>query len=132
MAAEEAKASGKRWDASEIKAAMVEHIQRRTELGNPGVFEITDPRTSENLELTFQRIHDPVRVIDGRYYFACTNFAAYNDPKKTYDLDFWLQEVNGKLVVYEENVHKLPIRSENKWMQQPRYNFVNDRINLLR
>ncbi|GGE53807.1 hypothetical protein GCM10011533_02870 [Streptosporangium jomthongense] len=122
----------KRFSSSEIKAAMREHIRKRTELGNPGVFEITDPRTSQNLQLRFQMIHDPVRVIDGQFYFACTNFAEINDPDKTYDLDFWLQELNGELVVYEENVHKLPARSDNQWVQQPRYNFVNDRINLLR
>lgn len=124
--------SNKRFSSSEIKAAMRKHIAKRTALGNPGVFEITDPRTSQNLELQFQIIHDPVRVIDGKFYFACTNFAAINDPDKTYDLDFWLQELDGELVVYEENVHKLPIRSNNQWVQQPRYNFVNDRINLLR
>ncbi|WP_100638184.1 hypothetical protein [Marinobacter salexigens] len=122
----------KRFSSSEIKAAMREHIAKRTALGNPGVFEITDPRTSQSLELQFQIIHDPVRVIDGQFYFACTNFAAINDPDKTYDLDFWLQELDGELVVYEENVHKLPVRSNNQWVQQPRYNFVNDRINLLR
>jgi len=42
------------------------------------------------------------------HYFACTNFAAIGDPYKTYDLDFWLQVHDGELVVYEENVHKLP------------------------
>lgn len=124
--------SNKRFTTSQIKAAMRDHISQRTALGNPGVFEITDPRTSQNLELRFQIIHDPVRVIDDKFYFACTNFAAINDPDKTYDLDFWLQELDGELVVYEENVHKLPTRSNNQWVQQPRYNFVNDRINLLR
>lgn len=124
--------SNKRFTSSQIKAAMRDHIAKRTALGNPGVFEITDPRTSQNLELQFQIIHDPVRVIDGQFYFACTNFAAINDPDKTYDLDFWLQELDGELIVYEENVHKLPTRSNNQWVQQPRYNFVNDRINLLR
>ena len=124
--------SNKRFTTSQIKAAMRDHISQRTALGNPGVFEITDPRTSQNLELRFQIIHDPVRVIDGQFYFACTNFAAINDPDKTYDLDFWLQELDGELVVYEENVHKLPTRSNNQCVQQPRYNLVNDRINLLR
>lgn len=122
----------KRFSVGDIKAAMRDHISQRTALGNPGVFEITDPRTSQNLELRFQIIHDPVRVIDDKFYFACTNFAAINNPDKTYDLDFWLQELDGELVVYEENVHKLPRRSDHQWVQQPRYNFVNDRINLLR
>lgn len=118
--------------AGEIKAAMREHIENRTQMGNPGVFEITDPRTSQTLELRFQKIHDPVRTMGDGHYFACTNFAAIGDPYKTYDLDFWLQVHDGELVVYEENVHKLPVHKHGEWEQQPRYNFVNDRINLLR
>lgn len=118
--------------ASEIKTAMREHIRNRTQMGNPGVFEITDPRTSQTLALRFQKIHDPVRTMGDGYYFACTNFAAIGDPYKTYDLDFWLQVHDGKLVVYEENVHKLPVHHHGEWVQQPRYNFVDDRINLLR
>ena len=118
--------------AEEIKAAMREHIENRTQMGNPGVFEITDPRTSQTLELRFQKIHDPVRTMGDGHYFACTNFAEIGDPYKTYDLDFWLQVHDGKLVVYEENVHKLPVHEHGEWVQQPRYNFVDDRINLLR
>ena len=118
--------------AGEIKAAMHKHIENRTQMGNPGVFEITDPRTSQTLELRFQKIHDPVRTMGDGHYFACTNFAAIGDPYKTYDLDFWLQVHDGELVVYEENVHKLPVHKHGEWVQKPRYNFVNDRINLLR
>jgi len=123
---------GTGYGAEAIKAAMREHIERRTRLGKPGVFEITDPRTSQTLELQFQKIHDPVRTMGGGYYFACTNFAAVGNPDKTYDLDFWLQAHDGELVVYQENVHKLPVRQDGEWVQQPRYNFVDDLPHLLR
>lgn len=124
--------SSGRYSAKQIKAAMREHIARRTRLGMPGVFEITDPRTSRQLKLTFQKIHDPVRTLVGDFYFACTNFGTVGNPDKTYDLDFWLQPLDGELRVYAENVHKLPVREDGAWGQQPRYNFVDDRINLLR
>ncbi|PAV26539.1 hypothetical protein CF392_04850 [Tamilnaduibacter salinus] len=130
--AKEQSEEARRFTANDIKAAMRKHIQKRTEHGNPGVFEITDPRTSQTLALQFQTIHDPVRTMGGGHYFACTNFAAVGNPYKTYDLDFWLQVHDGELVVYEENVHKLPVHEGGEWRQQPRYNFVNDRINLLR
>lgn len=120
------------YSAAEIKAAIREHIARRTNLGIPGVFEITDPRTSRVLQLEFQKIHDPVRTLGDGLYFACTNFAAIGQPNKTYDLDFWLQPLNGELRVYAENVHKLPVRKDGEWVQQPRYDFVNDHIHLLR
>lgn len=120
------------YTAEQIKAAMREHIARRTRLGNPSVFEITDPRTSQVLQLEFQKIHDPVRKLGGDLYFACTNFAAIGEPDKTYDLDFWIQPLDGELVVYQENVHKLPIRKDGEWVQLPRYTFVDDRVSLLR
>ncbi len=119
------------YNAEEIKAAMREHIEQRTRLGKPGVFEITDPRTSQVLELEFQKIHEPVRVLPGNFYFACTNFAVIGQPDKTFDLDFWLQPHNGELEVYQENVHKVPVRKDGQWVQDPHYNFVDDRINLL-
>jgi hypothetical protein len=123
--------SSKEYSAEEIKAAMREHIEQRTRLGKSGVFEITDPQTSQVLELQFQKIHDPVRVLPGNFYFACTNFATIGNPEKTYDLDFWLQPHDGELRVYQENVHKAPVRKDGEWVQKPHYNFVDDRINLL-
>jgi hypothetical protein len=132
MQAESGNSAGKEYSAEQIKAAMREHIARRTRLGNPGVFEITDPRTSQVLQLKFQEIHDPVRTMGGGLYFACTNFETLGEPSKTYDLDFWLQPHNGELVVYQENVHKLPVREDNTWVQEPRYTFVDDEISLLR
>jgi len=119
------------YSAEQIKAAMQRHIERRVRLGKPGVFEITDPYTSQTLELKFQKIHDPVRVMPNGFYFACTNFEVVGQPKKTYDLDFWLQPKDGELVVYQENVHKAPVREDGEWVQDPYYNFVDDRINLL-
>jgi hypothetical protein len=126
------KAAGeKEYNAEEIKQAIREHIAERSRLGKPGVFEITDPQTSQALELEFQKIHDPVRVLPGNFYFACTNFAVVGQPEKTFDLDFWLQPHDGELQVYQENVHKVPVRKDGEWVQDAHYNFVDDRINLL-
>ena len=118
--------------AKRIKAAMRKHIATRTELGNPGVFEITDLRTSQVLKLQFDKIHDPVRALGNGRYFACTNFHVVGEPDKTFDLDFWLMPFNGELVVYRENVHKLPVRDDGEWVQHPRYTFVDNNISLLR
>lgn len=122
----------KEYSEQEIKAAIQKHIAQRTALGEPGVFELTDPRTSQTLQLQFVTVHDPVASLGGGRYFACTDFHADGDPDKIYDLDFWLMEFEGELVVYEENVHKLPVRDGREWVKQERYNFVDNEINLLR
>lgn len=115
-----------------IKAAMRKHIATRTELGNPGVFELTDPRTSQVLKLQFIKVHDPVRSLGNGRYFACTDFHVVGEPDKTFDLDFWMMEFNGELTVYQENVHKLPVRKNGEWVQVPRYTFVDNQPSLLR
>lgn len=120
------------YSAEEIKAAMREHIARRTRLGIPGVFEITDLRTSHQLKLRFVKIHEPVRTLGGGLYFACTKFVAAGNPDKVYDLDFWIQPQDGELKVYQENVHKTPVLKDGEWTIRVRYNYVNDHIHLLR
>ena len=120
------------YSAEQIKAAMRKHIATRTELGNPGVFELSDPRTSQVLKLQFIKIHDPVRSLGNGRYFACTDFHVVGEPDKTYDLDFWLMPFKGDLVVYQENVHKIPTRKDGAWVQQPRYTFVDNQPSLLR
>ena len=111
----------------DIKAAMAAHIAKRADAN--GVFRLKDERTGEVLQLKFVKIHDPVRQIDGNTYFACTDFAVVGQEKKLYDLDFWMNPVQGTLSVYEEKIHKEPRWSLlYGWYKQPRYTFVNDKV----
>lgn len=113
--------------AEDIKEAMMDYIAERADAD--GVFRMRDDKTGEMLELRFVKIHDPVRVIGSNTYFACTDFHVVGEEKKLYDLDFWLRPENGRLVVYDEKVHKEPRRSLlYGWYKQPRYTFVNDRV----
>jgi hypothetical protein len=113
--------------AEDIKEAMLAYIA--SEEDGDRIFRLKDDRSGEILELTFVKIHDPVRRIDATTYFACTDFHVKGEPKKLYDLDFWLRPENGRLVVYDSKVHKEPRRSLiYGWYKQPRYTFVNDRV----
>ena len=109
--------------AWEVKAAMHDHIAQKTKEGG-GVFKYKDEKTGDNLELDFVKIHDPVtRTKQG--YFACTDFRVKGEPEKLYDLDFWLNEKDGKLVVTQTRLHKEPSKEGGKWVKKPRYNFVD-------
>jgi len=112
--------------ASDIKKAMKAHI---AEMQVKGIYSIDDVKTSEALELGFIKIHDPVREIKGRGYFACTDFRPKGAvASKLYDLDFWLN-VNdeGVLKVTEVAIHKHPeVQKTGKWKKVARYTFVND------
>lgn len=106
---------------------MMAHIAKRADA--QGVFHLRDEKTGEILHLKFVVIHDPVRVIGGSTYFACTDFHVQGDEKKLYDLDFWMNPQTGELKVYAEKIHKEPRKSLlYGWYKYPRYTFVNDRV----
>lgn len=124
---EQQKYSPKRYYVEDIKKAMSDYINSAVDAD--GVFHLYDEKTDKSLSLIFVKIHDPVRVIDGNTYFACTDFKVVGDDKKLYDLDFWLSPVDGVLKVYQTKIHKEPRKSlVYGWYKQPRYTFVDDKI----
>lgn len=115
------------FSADEIKVAMLQHIELMQEKGN-GVFLIRDPKENfKELKLKFVKIHDPVRIIEGKGYFACTDFYLVGKKEKLYDLDFWLNPKNGELEVTDTKIHKDPQLVNGKWTKVPRYTFINDK-----
>ena len=112
--------------AAQIKSAMNEHIASRLKEGG-GTLAIKDEKTGEALSLEFVKIHDPVRKIEGKGYFACTDFHPAGAPAaKLYDLDFWLNAEGDKLVVTETRIHKHPELKKKTWKKVARYTFEND------
>lgn len=116
--------------AEDIKAAMVEHIQSLTVID--GYWRTVDDKTLDELTLKFMQVHDPVRQISQTVYFACTDFHDQSNDEKVYDMDFWLEPVNGALKVFQTKVHKEPRNTLlYGWYKHPRYTFVNDQIEYL-
>lgn len=111
--------------AQDIKDAMLAHIESKVQADN-GVLKIYDDKASQVLQLKFVKIHDPVRKIEGKGYFACTDFEVVGEAGKLYDLDFWLSAQNGALVVTDTRIHKEPTGKIGAWEKKERYTFVND------
>lgn len=125
-AAEHPGSKSKVFNGTEIKSAMKAHIDGVTK-PNGGLLLIKDPKeNNKELKLKFVKIHDPVREIKGKGYFACTDFQVEGDPAKLYDLDFWLNPKDGKLAVTETKIHKEPLLKDGKWIKKARYTFIND------
>ena len=124
---QEASTTPKKYYVQDIKKAMMDYISDNVD--DEGVFKLIDDKTGEELSLKFVEIHDPVRVINSSTYFACTDFHVVGNPKKLYDLDFWMAPHNGVLKIFKTKVHKEPRKSLiYGWYKQPRYTFVNDEI----
>jgi YHS domain-containing protein len=89
-----------------------------------GDVPIKDDKTGETLPLEFVEMHQPIRHMkkDGEY-FACTDFRKPGSTDEYYDIDFWVNQKSGKLVVDNVKVHKVPVQEDGVWTQVPRYTF---------
>ncbi|QSR85779.1 hypothetical protein MacB4_04030 [Methylacidimicrobium sp. B4] len=112
--------------AWEVKAAIHEYLADKIREGG-GVLRIKDEKTGEEIPLEFVEIHNPVRRIPDKDYFACTDFREKGEPEKIYDIDFWLAEKDGKLVVDQVKIHKAPEKEDGRWIQVERYSFEADK-----
>jgi hypothetical protein len=87
------------------------------------VYKLKDDKTGQTLDLKFINAHQPVRKLDNGEYFACTDFRAAGTKDQIYDVDFWVKEKDGKMVVDQVRVHKVPELKNGQWVQVPRYSF---------
>ncbi len=107
----------------EVMSAVEDEALRQS-LRNNGVFKLRDQVTGKDLALKFVDTHQPVRQLDANgHYFACTDFRAVGTSDQIYDIDFWLTEKDGKMVVEKTLVHKVPERKDGQWIQVPHYSF---------
>ena len=105
----------------EVMSAVEENALKQ--VGSDGVFKLKDDKTGQTLDLKFINAHQPVRKLDNGEYFACTDFRAAGTTDQIYDVDFWVKEENGKMVVNQVRVHKVPEKKNGQWVQVPRYSF---------
>jgi hypothetical protein len=104
----------------QIEAAINGYIAKNT---RDGVLTVKDDKTGEQRPLNFVEIHRPMRKMEGKGYFACTDFREHKSANKYYDVDFWLADKNGTLEVTEVRIHKEPKQQDGVWIQVPRYQF---------
>jgi YHS domain-containing protein len=89
---------------------------------NQGVFRLKDDKTGKVLELEFIDTHQPIRQLDDNgHFFACTDFRVVGTKDQIYDIDFWVDDKDGKMVIEQTKVHKVPELKDGQWIQVPRY-----------
>ncbi len=100
----------------------VEHHAVTQSAKNHGVFELKDDKTGKTLMLEFIDTHQPVRQLDNDgHYFACTDFRVVGTKDQIYDIDFWVNDKDGRMSVDQVKVHKVPELKEGQWIEVPRY-----------
>lgn len=99
---------GKAITAKVVKSSIKGHVKAESK-AHGGVFVVQDDKLNREWKLKLDKIHDPVRKFekDGKtIYFACSDFKAV-DSKDVLDIDFWMEEKDGSLVVTDTKIHKL-------------------------
>ena len=90
----------------DVKKAIGEYVKNAEGLGN-GYLTVKDEKLGKDWKLKFSKFHMPVRHIkDKDVYFMCTDFVT-PDKSATLDLDFWVKQKKGKLIVTEVKIHKV-------------------------
>ncbi len=99
---------GKAITADVVKKSIQDHADTMSK-AHGGVFMIRDDKLNKNWQLTFVKVHDPVRTFqkDGQtIYFACSDFKSV-DGKDLLDIDFWMVPKGDKLEVIDTKLHKV-------------------------
>jgi YHS domain-containing protein len=89
---------------------------------NNGIFKLKDDKTGQDLNLEFIDTHQPIRQLDDNgHYFACTDFRVAGTKDQIYDIDFWIDDKDGKMTIVQTRVHKVPELKDGQWVQVSRY-----------
>jgi hypothetical protein len=105
----------------EVMSAVEQHALTES-MKNNGVFKLKDDKTGKELNLEFIDTHQPIRQLDDNgHYFACTDFRVVGTKDQIYDIDFWVTDKDGKMIVDQTKVHKVPELKDGQWIQVPRY-----------
>ena len=87
-----------------LAIAIKAHIEDATK-AQGGAFHVEDAKAGITLELTLDKVHEErLATMGNGVYFACSDFKAANG--KVYDVDFFMKDHEGGLVMTELHIHK--------------------------
>jgi hypothetical protein len=99
---------------ADLDKAIKARIEEKTK-SDGGVFKVEDKVLNKTWDLTLVKVHtDKLTPLSADTYFACTDFKAKDGT--LVDVDFYLKNQDGKLVITDTTVHKIN--------GKPRFNYV--------
>lgn len=101
----------------EAVAQFLESEVARESTDQGGWMSIEDSESGSTLELKLDKIHRErlAKTSEGTY-FVCADFTT--PAGKSYDLDFWIKQVDGELTVAETTIHKEQGRPRYNWVEE--------------
>lgn len=100
----------------EVVAQFIEGYALQQASGQDGWMKIIDPETDQTLKLHLEKVHrEGLSKTADRTYSVCADFKSPEG--KRYDIDFWIKEDGGKLVVSDTAIHKVDGVPRYIWME---------------
>ncbi len=107
------KATKKAHSIDDLEAAIKSAIAAKEKAGG-GYYRLADKTAKKTWDLKLDHVHrERLSRLDEHTYFACTDFKSKDG--HTVDVDFFMKDKKGKLVMTDATVHKVD--------GQPRYNW---------
>ncbi len=102
--------------ADQMAKAITDYVDSDTRLKG-GYFLVYDAGAKKTLQLTLDKVHkERVSQVGDNLFFACSDFKEAGD--KMYDLDFFMETVDGDLKVTEIMVHKEEGTPRYQWYEE--------------
>ncbi|MFQ5607954.1 MAG: hypothetical protein ACE5GA_08405 [Candidatus Zixiibacteriota bacterium] len=112
---EETKAAFK-VDVDAMAAAITDFVDHDSKLKG-GYFMVFDKKSKKPLTLKLSKVHkERLSQCGENLYFACSDFTETDG--KVFDLDFFMQETDGELVVTEVLIHKQDGSPRYTWFEE--------------
>lgn len=100
----------------QMAQAITDYVDADSKLKG-GFFFVYDATAKKPLQLTLDKVHkEKLSQVGENLYFACSDFKEAGG--KTYDLDFFMKSVDGKLTVSEVMIHKEEGKPRYQWTEE--------------
>lgn len=101
------------YSIDDLDKAIVAQIRKEEKKGG-GWYQLEDKKDHRTWKLKLDKVHrERLSQLDEKTYFACTDFKS--DDKHLLDVDFFMKDKGGKLVMSDATIHKVDGKPRYIW-----------------
>ena len=110
------KAATKAYSVDDLEASIKSAVAAKEKAGE-GYYRLKDKTANKTWQLKLDHVHrERLSRLDEKTYFACTDFKSSDG--HTVDVDFFMKDKDGKLVMSDATVHKIDGKARYNWEEK--------------
>ena len=110
------KAAKKAYSVDDLEASIKSAVAAKEKAGD-GYYLLDDKTANKTWQLKLDHVHrERLSRLDEHTYFACTDFKSKDG--HTVDVDFFMKDKDGKLVMSDATVHKVDGKPRYNWEEK--------------